>query len=141
MYELCGKYNGDVAYLEALAEAFVYKWAPQGYWIVDGREHPVEKALGPLVYDLMPAPWAFTMITKLTQRDMIPPHNDKPLPVGVTRRHLIIATNDNSWCMHGGTWQQMQAGEVYTMEPQYVHAAINWGATPRIHLVVDTGVE
>lgn len=115
--------------------AFEYKWAPQGYWIVDGREHPLEAVFAHLP---VPGKWQFSMLTKLEQGDSIPPHSDKPLAEGLTRYHFVLSTDPHSWCMHDGEWQQLQAGSFYTMEPTRTHAAINWGNTPRIHLVVDT---
>ena len=137
MYVLDGEHRGTQQVL-SLLDQFEYKWAPQGYWIVDGREHPLENTVGPLVYDHLPPTWVFAMVIKLECGNSIPPHCDKPLAAGVTRRHLVLDTNDSSWCMHNNRWQQMELGGVYTMEPQFVHAAINWGVTPRIHLVVDS---
>ena len=138
MYEFVTEYNGPPLY--ALAESFEYYWAPQGYWCVDGRKSPLEAAFHPLVTPWIPGDrWVFSMLVKLEEGNYIPPHADKPLAPGVTRYHLVLSTNPLSWCMHSNEWQQMLASTVYTMEPQFVHAAINWGVTPRIHLVVDTG--
>lgn len=137
-YERCGTYTGPLdAALDAV-DSFTYYWAPQGYWCVDGRKSPIEEQLRPLVDDCFPGDWAFTMLVKLEQGNTIPPHCDKPLAAGIVRRHLVIATDPSSWCMHGGEWQQLDAGGIYLMDPQYIHAAINWGVTPRIHLVVDS---
>ena len=136
MYAYQGDYRGQS--LSMLAESFEYYWAPQGYWCVDGRFSPIEPAFRELVGNAIPGTWGFTMLTKLEQGNYIPPHNDKPLAEGVTRYHLVLQSNEHSWCMHDNQWQQMAAGGVYTMNPQYVHAAINWGATPRVRLVVDT---
>lgn len=136
MYERCGTFQGSLPRVLSAIDNFSFFWAPQGYWCVDGRKSPIEKVLAPLVEGCFPGEWAFSMLVKLEQGNFIPPHHDKPLQE--TRRHLILSTDEYSWCMHDNVWQQLEAGGIYTMEPQYVHAAINWGATPRIHLVVDS---
>lgn len=136
MYEHIGTHP-DVAPILHLVNSFEYKWAPQGYRIVDGRERPLESTVHDLA-GIPGGPWVFSMVIKLEQGDNIPPHCDKPLPVGVTRYHLVLQSNDMSYCMHDGDWQQLAAGGLYIMNPRLLHAAINWGNTPRIHLVVDT---
>ena len=137
-YQLEGEWMGDVNDVLDAIKAFDYYWAPQGYWAVDGRKSAIEQRLRPLVGNAFDDRWVFSMIVKLEEGNFIPPHEDKPLAPGVTRRHLVLSANDKSWCMHGNEWQQLDVGGVYTMEPQYVHAAINWGVEPRIHLVVDS---
>lgn len=136
MYEPDGSYSVDEVLVAA--DSFEYYWAPQGYWAVDGRVSPIEATLRGYVDSVFPGEWVFSMLVKLTTGDSIPPHCDKPLADGVVRRHLVLATNPLSWCMHDYTWQQMETGGVYTMRPEFIHAAINWGSTPRLHLVVDT---
>ena len=134
MYVEVGEF-ADAATLCDVANAFEYYWAPQGYWGVDGRFSALESTFRSLV----PGQWVFSMLTQLREGNSIPPHADKPLSPWVTRYHYVLGSNDYSWCMHDGVWQQLLPGHIYTMEPQYVHAAINWGATPRTHLVVDIG--
>lgn len=137
MYERVGTLDGDRDELTARASSFEFYWAPQGYWAVDGRVAPLEEVLGPYVKGYVGPRWDFSMLVKLEQGNTIPPHTDKALATGLTRYHFVLSTDPYSWCMHDGVWQQLEAGGVYTMRPELIHAAINWGATPRLHLVVD----
>jgi hypothetical protein len=62
-------------------------------------------------------------------------HCDPPI-VG-QRYHVPIVTNAGCWVFHGGHWQQLTAGRGYAMNPSEDHGAVNWGAEPRLHLMVD----
>lgn len=62
-------------------------------------------------------------------------HTDPPLPA--PRLHLPLVVNPGCWSFSDGHWQQLAVGEVYRMDPSVVHGAVNWGATPRIHLMLD----
>lgn len=64
-------------------------------------------------------------------------HADPPVAEGYTRVHVPVLVNDGCWSFHGGVWQQLTIGQVYTMDPSVVHGAVNWGATVRAHLLVD----
>ncbi len=69
-------------------------------------------------------------------------HRDNPaaengVMAALRRYHIVLATNPESWCFHDGDWQQLEVGGVYEMDPAKTHAAINFGETDRIHLVVD----
>ena len=58
-------------------------------------------------------------------------------PVAGTRYHCPLKTNDGCWVFHGEDWKQLVAGYWYAMDPTVFHGAVNWGATTRLHLVVD----
>lgn len=62
-------------------------------------------------------------------------HVDPPLPA--PRLHLPLAVNPGCWSFSDGVWQQLEVGGVYRMNPAVVHGAVNWGPTPRIHLMLD----
>lgn len=62
-------------------------------------------------------------------------HRDAPITA--VRYHLPIATNDHCWVHHNGTWQQLQLGSAYTMDPTLWHGAVNWGETLRVHVMID----
>jgi hypothetical protein len=62
-------------------------------------------------------------------------HCDQPLPA--PRLHLPLHTNEGCWSFSGGVWQQLVVGEVYRMDPTLLHGAVNWGPTPRVHLMLD----
>ena len=74
----------------------------------------------------------------------IPLHKDNPgvennVDGPLTRYHLILSTNDWCWNFHAGTWQQLEVGYMYTMDPTREHASINWGPNTRWHLILDIG--
>jgi len=46
--------------------------------------------------------------------------------------------NDGCWSFHDGVWQQLDVGLAYEMDPTIVHGAVNWGASTRLHLMIDT---
>lgn len=112
--------------------------SPTGYGSTSDRIANVREVFRPFVRDLFPSEWAYTMLAVVFPNGSIPPHKDGPLKIGFKRYHLILQTNEHSWNMHDGEWQQFEEGGVYTMECTDTHAAVNWGAEPRIHLVIDT---
>ena len=62
-------------------------------------------------------------------------HVDQPLPA--PRLHLPLEVNELCWSFSGGSWQQLAVGGVYAMDPTVLHGAVNWGATARVHLMLD----
>ena len=62
-------------------------------------------------------------------------HRDAPI-AGI-RHHVPLQMNAGCWVFHDGTWQQLEVGKVYRMDPTQLHGAVNWGATLRLHLIVD----
>lgn len=62
----------------------------------------------------------------------------KDAPILGTRVHLPLVWNPGCWAFHDGTWQQLREGQAYRMDPGRVHGAVNWGATVRLSLVVDS---
>ncbi len=62
-------------------------------------------------------------------------HTDPP--IAGRRFHIPLVVNDGCWVFHDGTWQQLQVGRVYQMDPTQVHGAVNWGTERRLHLMVD----
>lgn len=88
----------------------------------------------------IPGEWAYALITQVRPQGAIPVHHDVPLEDTV-RYHLVLQTNPLSWVMHGGEWQQLPAGGIFQMIPNIEHAAVNFGAVPRTHLVVDVKKE
>jgi hypothetical protein len=59
-------------------------------------------------------------------------------PIAGRRFHIPLVVNDGCWVFHAGTWQQLEVGRVYQMDPTEVHGAVNWGTERRVHLMVDT---
>jgi hypothetical protein len=62
-------------------------------------------------------------------------HSDPP--VTGTRYHVPLVVNNGCWSFHDGTWQQLEVGTVYEMDPTKLHGAVNWGTEVRLHLIVD----
>jgi hypothetical protein len=62
-------------------------------------------------------------------------HVDQPLPG--RRLHIPLDVNDGCWSFSAGEWVRLQVGHVYAMYPEVIHGAVNWGATRRVHLLLD----
>lgn len=145
-YELVGKYEGDTRALASLA-ALVLAGADgtianfTGYKATRTQQlEPIIEAFRPKVITALAGEWRNALITQVLPNGCIPPHHDVP-PEGSNRYHLVLETNPLCWVMHGGEWQQLEQGGIYRMDPGVTHAAVNWGAMPRTHLVVDISIE
>lgn len=137
MYEKVGHYDGD---LEALVDAGAKGLRPSPtfpfrYNTTDTKE--TTAIYEPLLRDVFPGRWIKCFLSILwPQGGSIMPHVDADA-TGRNRCHLILQTNADSFCMHDGTWQQLELGGIYRMDPAKVHASINWGEAPRINFVID----
>lgn len=58
-------------------------------------------------------------------------------PIQGMRYHIPLVVNDGCWSFSGGTWQHLEVGKVYQMDPTEIHGAVNWGTEVRLHLMVD----
>lgn len=123
--------------LVALLEGIRFDESPSGYGSTSDQQERVREVFFPHVGSLFPGEWPYAMVTVVHPNGGIPPHRDAPLPAGVRRYHLVLETNEYAWSLHDGEWCQFEAGSVYELDPAKLHASINWGSTPRIHLVVD----
>lgn len=63
-------------------------------------------------------------------------HTDPP--IAGRRYHVPLAVNPGCWSFHAGVWDQLAVGQFYEMDPTEIHGAVNWGATVRLHLMIDT---
>src|SRR5206468_9688046 len=63
-------------------------------------------------------------------------HTDPP--IRGRRYHIPLQMNAGCWVFSAGTWQQLEIGRCYGMDPTAVHGAVNWGDAVRLHLMVDT---
>ena len=135
-YEARGRYEGDLAQLNELVAGFEFRAKPAGYEATNAtQEAGLMAALLPLLGDVLPGRWTGVMVTTVLPGGFLPLHRDGAKPG--TRFHLVIETNAASWCLHGGEWQHLEAGGIYTIEPTIAHGAVNWGDTPRTHLIFD----
>lgn len=78
-------------------------------------------------------------IVSLNTSAQIVAHRD-PAIAG-ERFHLPLVSNPGCWWFHGGTWQQLEVGKLYRMDPAVEHGAVNWGEAPRFSLMYDLGVK
>jgi len=90
----------------------------------------------PPLSDLLPGTWTYCTVIALYPSAQLVAHQDRYEIKGI-RHHLPLQVNDGCWSFHEGVWQQLEVGKVYTMDPKGVHGAVNWGATLRLHLIVD----
>lgn len=89
----------------------------------------------PLLRDLFPGEWTGARLVLLQPSQQLVAHRDPPI-IGV-RTHIPLILNEWCWVFHAGIWRQLQEGHLYQMDPTDVHGAVNWGAIPRLHLMVD----
>jgi hypothetical protein len=80
--------------------------------------------------------WGRSAFVALYPSAQLVAHTDPPVPH--ERYHIPLDVNPGCWVLHDGTWQQLRGGGIYGMDPTQEHGAVNWGATVRLHLIVDT---
>ena len=140
MYEWVGSYDGKSP-LQEMADrlaSFDVAWAPDGHGTTTEHLTLIRDAFKADLDVVLPGDWAYSMLVSLQPNGgSIPIHTDLPLRDGLVRHHLVLQTNDRCWNFHGGHWQQLELGGIYTVDPMVEHASINWGETQRVHLVVD----
>lgn len=135
MYVQVGYYP-DARRLAELAARLNPKPSEQGYCTTD-RDATYELYY-PHFKDTFLNKWDKCFLAIIWANGSIPPHTDGDSILGGTQRfQVVLQTNANSWVMHGGDWQQLVEGGIYTMRPDVTHASINWGGEPRINLIVD----
>lgn len=61
------------------------------------------------------------------------PYTEQPFD----RYHVPVQNNPQCWSFADGRWQRLTLGGIYWMDPTAEHGAVNWGATPRVHLLID----
>lgn len=93
------------------------------------------KIFHPFLRNLFPQEWKTSMVMALQPSAQIVAHIDTP--INGSRYHVPLTSNPGCWAFHDGTWQQLEVGHVYLMDPTLPHGAVNWGATIRLSLVID----
>ncbi len=124
--------DSDVAALVDLARTIDLAPGPGG-----SRMTPIAGAQA-IVGASIPGLWAQALIVVLLPSAQLVGHCDPP--IAGTRVHLPIVSNADCWSFSDGVWQQLVIGTGYAMDPTKPHGAVNWGATPRLHLMIDTRV-
>ena len=79
--------------------------------------------------------WRLSQVVALYPSSQLVAHCDPPI-IG-KRFHIPLVVNEGCWAFHTGTWQQLEVGKVYQMDPTQEHGAVNWGTTIRTHLILD----
>lgn len=82
-----------------------------------------------------PNRWVSVTVLALEPSAQIVAHRDPPM--SARRYHVPLQQNSGCWSFHAGTWQQLETGRIYRMDPAEEHGAVNWGATRRLQLILD----
>lgn len=132
-----GTFKGPIEEMATQAAALQLDVSPLGYGSTSDRFEQVRAKFYPYVEAVLGGEWLYSMVTVIQTNGSIPPHKDAPLRGRFQRYHLVLQTNENAWNYHDGDWDRLEVGGIYLLDQTKVHGAINWGAKPRIHLVVD----
>lgn len=124
MYVLLARYPGPL--VELIRDV---PWNPPGW--------------GSAVIQQSILPARLSQLIALRPGGHIPLHADDvatehAMEPGLSRFHVVLQTNQDCWSLHNGSWQQLEVGGIYWMNPTKAHAAVNFGSTARYHLVIDT---
>lgn len=99
----------------------------------------------PIVHDLMahfPGKTSHQwMLSAVMPGHEIPPHRDEQPPHWITRVHVPLLTNAQSFFILGGISFAMDVGEAYQVNTRLEHSVINNGPTPRVHFMFDVHAE
>lgn len=136
MYQRIGTFSGLSTGLAGRYNLIGLDHSPQGYGSTSDRYEKVREVYIEF-HDLFPREWPYSMVTVIEPNGTIPPHHDAPLTGNLKRYHIVLQSI-NSWSFHDGVWSQLEEGGIYTMDCCKIHAAVNWGDKPRVHLVIDT---
>jgi hypothetical protein len=136
MYRQIGRYNSDTRWLAELGIKTLQP-APTYPLLYCTTNSPETTSLyNPLLQDKFPGEWTKCFLAIIFPNGSIMPHKDLDV-AGQIRTHLVLQTNPDCWNMNDNIWTNLEEGGIYTMDQTLVHASINWGTEPRIHLVVD----
>lgn len=143
MYELVGRYDGNVPIEELAVDAgsFPIAWAPTGFGTTT-ENRKVREAFRPYFEDIIPGYWVLAMVSAVRPNGFFPLHSDHPaaehaVKEALTRYHVVLRQNRRCWSLHDEAWQHLEEGGVYRMDPTKEHASFNFGTLTRLHLVVD----
>lgn len=138
MYSKLAQFNGDLVELAERAHALSLKpTLPLLYQTTEPIQ--TEAIYKPLLKDTFPGQWQKCFLSIVWPNGSIMAHADIERKDRI-RRHLVIKTNPDCWCMHDGNCQQLEAGGIYEMDEKLTHAAMNWGNDIRMHFVIDIKV-
>lgn len=132
MYKLINTlYGPELQALRAAVPPIEFK-PDSGYRIVPMLEFDMWNMLDAVI----PVPWDNPRYIAIRPGGTIPLHTDKG---NGERFHIVLETNRHCWNFHDDETVRLTAGNVYIMDETREHASVNWGDTPRVHLVIDSG--
>lgn len=82
--------------------------------------------------------WLYCSVVAIYPGAQIQAHKDAP--ISGRRLHVPLQQNEGCWSFHLDTWQQLDLGQTYSMDPSIAHGAVNWGPTVRLQLLVDVQI-
>ncbi len=121
--------------LKACQEMHGFNLTPGTSGVSASNPEETKEKYYPLLKGIFPFSWSYCMLIALYPNRNIPGHKD-PFKFS-TRYHIPLLTNEHCWVFHDGTWEQLEAGTLYTMDPLLFHGAVNWGDSLRVHLIID----
>ena len=101
---------------------------------LSGHEE-VRALLEPHLAATFPGPWIYIDLLTLYPDGVVHRHTDGHK--GWVRTHVALQTNDECWNYAGGIWSQLPLGGVSELDTREPHGSVNWGTTPRIHVIFD----
>lgn len=135
MYQPVGTYPGAVRLMEFMPRL---EMVDSGGYLVSRKQLAIG-LFQPLLADAFPGRWLFARCVLVKPNGIIPLHRDSQEAYGpLLWRMLVVQTNPDAWVMHGGTWQHLEQDGIYESDQERLHAAVNFGEHPRVHLVVGT---
>lgn len=137
MYQLVGRVLGAAGLMEHLPQLELLD--RPGYQVT--RRGPTIELLQPRLAEHFPGRWLVARYVVVKPGGVIPPHTDPRGPDDPPCwRLLIVQTSPDAWVMHDRDWQHLEQDGVYESDQQKVHAAVNFGKKPRVHLVIGTAL-
>lgn len=128
----------EVDTLANLASSLLGSWGSTGTSTKHFHDSAVAEPFQTRLSMFVPKVWEMSMLTAVKALGgTLSFHLDEFNTKSHVRYHVVLQSNPRCWVHHDGEFQLLEVGGVYTMDPTKYHAAVNWGETDRIHLVVD----
>jgi len=109
--------------------------SPNGECYRLSGDNQVRPIIEPVLEATFPGAWLYVDLLTLYPDGVIHRHTDGHK--GWVRTHVALQTNDECWSYAGGIWSQLPLGGVWELDTREPHGSVNWGRTPRIHVIFD----
>jgi len=122
------------------------KFTIEDYFEIDSKDFTFEQTslpmltqLGSSIFGLLSAKeLGRVLITKLKPHSEIDEHHDEgPYSDHFQRVHLSLVSSAQDYLACGNESVSMKPGELWWFNHKVTHMAENWGAEPRIHMILD----